>query len=192
MTAKLATTVLIGLMVTAGALAGQEAPAGPTPLAVGAPAPDFTLGGATKDGVLGEPVRLSALKGQTVVLAFFPRARTRGCTAQMEAYREQYGTLFNGGKGVRVFAVSVDADTMLASWAQEREYPITFLSDVGGAVSREYGVLLTRGDAMFSHRTLYVIDRNGVIAEVISPFRETDPTAYTELAAAVTAAAEAR
>lgn len=192
MATKLAATVLMGLLATAGVLEGQAAPAGATPLAVGTAAPDFSLGGATKDGVLGEPVRLSALKGQTVVLAFFPRARTRGCTAQMEAYREQYATLFNGGNGVRVFAVSVDADTMLASWAQEREYPVTFLSDVGGAVSRAYGVLLTRGDAMFSHRTLYVIDGNGVIANVISPFRETDPTAYTELAAAVKSAAQGR
>ncbi|MHB1328918.1 MAG: peroxiredoxin family protein [Gemmatimonadales bacterium] len=192
MAAKLAAAVLIGLMATTGALAGQAAPPGPSPLAVGVPAPDFTLGGATKAGVLGEAIRLSALKGQTVVLAFYPRARTRGCTVQMEAYRDQYSTLFNGGDGVKVFAVSVDADTTLASWAQEREYPVTFLSDVGGAVSRAYGVLLTRGDVMFSHRTLYVIDRNGVIARVISPFRETDPTAYTELAAAVDAAAEAR
>jgi len=185
MVAKAAVTVLIGLLAMTNGLAGQQAAPGATPLAVGAPAPDFTLGGANQAGVLAEPVRLSALKGQTVVLAFFPRARTRGCTAQMEAYREQYATLFNGGNGVRVFAVSVDPDTMLASWAQERQYPISFLSDVGGAVSRAYGVLLTRGEMMYSHRTLYVIDPNGVIASVISPFRETDPTAYTELAAAV-------
>jgi peroxiredoxin Q/BCP len=46
--------------------------------AVGDPAPDFTLAGATRYGVLKTPVRLSDLRGRTVVLAFFSRARTRG------------------------------------------------------------------------------------------------------------------
>ncbi|MFW6330489.1 MAG: hypothetical protein ACOC3J_02070 [Gemmatimonadota bacterium] len=56
------------------ALIGQE----PEPLAVGAVAPDFTLPGATRYGVLAEPVTLSHYEGETVVLAFFFRARTKG------------------------------------------------------------------------------------------------------------------
>ena len=47
-------------------------------LAVGAKAPDFSLGGGTKDGVLSEPARLKDYRGQTVVLAFFYKARTKG------------------------------------------------------------------------------------------------------------------
>ena len=71
--------------VAAGALAAQQ-PAAPqpatppvvgTPLAVGTDAPDFTLPSATKDGVAG-PLKLSGLRDQTVVIAFFFRARTRG------------------------------------------------------------------------------------------------------------------
>ncbi len=50
----------------------------PPPLEVGAVAPDFTLPGATRYGVLREPVKLSDFKGKTVVLAFFFKARTRG------------------------------------------------------------------------------------------------------------------
>lgn len=50
----------------------------PTPLAVGDSAPDFALTGATRDGVLAQPVRLSDLRDQTVVIAFFYRAKTRG------------------------------------------------------------------------------------------------------------------
>ena len=50
----------------------------PPPLEVGAMAPDFTLPGATRFGLLKEPVRLSDYRGKTVVLAFFFRARTRG------------------------------------------------------------------------------------------------------------------
>jgi peroxiredoxin Q/BCP len=49
-----------------------------SPLEVGAPAPDFALPGATRYGVLKNPIRLSDFKGKTVVLAFFFRARTRG------------------------------------------------------------------------------------------------------------------
>jgi peroxiredoxin len=61
----------------ASAAAQQAAPATP-PLEVGAVAPDFVLPGATRFGVLRDPVRLSDFRGKTVVLAFFFRARTRG------------------------------------------------------------------------------------------------------------------
>ena len=49
----------------------------------------------------------------------------------MDAYRDQYATLFKDGKKVQVFGISVDADTALASWAKDKNYPVTFLSDVG-------------------------------------------------------------
>ena len=65
------------LPLAAVPLAAQEAPVAP-PLDVGAVAPDFTLPGATRYGVLKEPVHLSDFKGKTVVLAFFFRARTKG------------------------------------------------------------------------------------------------------------------
>jgi len=58
-------------------LVGQEAPPAP-PLEIGAVAPDFTLPGATRYGVLAAPVRLSDFQGKTVVLAFFFRARSKG------------------------------------------------------------------------------------------------------------------
>ncbi len=67
---------LAGLGVAAPA-AAQE-PENPPPLEVGALAPDFELPGATRYGVLREPVRLSDFQGKTVVLAFFFRARTKG------------------------------------------------------------------------------------------------------------------
>lgn len=69
--------VAVALPLSASSLAAQEAPVHP-PLEIGAVAPDFTLPGATRYGVLQDPVRLSDFKGKTVVLAFFFRARTRG------------------------------------------------------------------------------------------------------------------
>lgn len=73
-------------MLAAGVVAGfaLAAPAGaqeaenPPPLEIGAVAPDFALPGATRFGVLAEPVRLSDFNGKTVVLAFFFKARTKG------------------------------------------------------------------------------------------------------------------
>lgn len=69
----------LALTAVSGRLGAQEAPP-PTapPLEIGAVAPDFALPGATRYGVLRDPIRLSDFKGKTVVLAFFFRARTRG------------------------------------------------------------------------------------------------------------------
>ncbi len=70
----------LGLGLAAPVASGQQpaAPPDPQPLAAGTAAPDFTLPGATRYGVLRTPVRLSDFKGKTVVLAFFYKARTRG------------------------------------------------------------------------------------------------------------------
>jgi len=74
-------TALAAGILAAPALAQQPAPApapAPEPLAVGTVAPDFTLPGATRYGVLARPIHLSDFKGKTVVLAFFFKARTKG------------------------------------------------------------------------------------------------------------------
>jgi len=71
----LAGALLVPLAVTPAA--AQEAPPA-QPLEIGAVAPDFTLPGATRYGVLAAPIHLSDFKGKTVVLAFFFRARTKG------------------------------------------------------------------------------------------------------------------
>ena len=69
----------VPLFVAAAPAAGaQEAPKAPEALQVGADAPDFALQGATRYGVLRNPIHLSDFKGKTVVLAFFYQARTKG------------------------------------------------------------------------------------------------------------------
>lgn len=174
-------------LLAAAPVAAQTAPA-PAPRGpqVGDVAPDFTLPGATKDGVTGKPVTLSALKGRTVVLAFFPRARTSGCTIQMKAYRDQYATLFGGGKDVTLLAISTDSASALASWAKDEAFPFTFVGDAGFTAGKSYGVIAD-GRSMAS-RVLFVIGPDGKIAKVMRPFREVDPTAYTELGEAIAAA----
>lgn len=73
-------TLVSAAMATCVAMAGAQAPAaqpagGPK---VGELAPDFSLKGSTKDGLLPKPIHLADFRGQTVVLAFFPKARTKG------------------------------------------------------------------------------------------------------------------
>ena len=156
-------------------------------LEVGAVAPDFTLVSATKGGVQ-KAVKLSDLKGQIVVLAFFPKARTSGCTVQNDAYRDKYKELFLGGK-VNLFSISVDTPEELAAWAKDRNYPHTFLSDKGGAVGTLYGAY--NDSYKLDMRLLYVVGADGKISYVANPFREVDPTAYTDLGAALMKAGHA-
>lgn len=161
--------------------AGPAAPVGPQ---VGDVAPDFTLPTATSAGV-GRPLTLSGLRGRTVVIAFFPRARTSGCTAQMKAYRDRFTELFDGGNGVTVLAVSTDADTTLAAWAKEEGFPVTFVSDVNGVTGAPYGVGVERNGAKLMRRVLFVVGPDGRVRHVMRPFAELSADAYTELTAAV-------
>jgi peroxiredoxin len=99
----------------------------------------------------------------------------------MEAYRDQYAKLFNSGRNVVVLAVSVDADTALASWARDLQTPVLFGSDVGQTVGRRYGSI--RGGV--DNRNLFLIDSAGRIAKRMTPFNELAQTSYDELQAAV-------
>jgi peroxiredoxin len=101
----------------------------------------------------------------------------------MQAYRDQYATLFNNGRNVVLLAISVDPDTMLANWARELEFPAVFLSDPGSVVGKQYGAISTR--APLNNRNLFVVGPDGKVAYRATPFREIDPTAYTELAAEI-------
>ena len=102
---------------------------------------------------------------------------------QMEAYRDQYATLFNGGKNVVVVATSTDPDTTLASWARDADFPMLFATDVGGTIGKEYGVYNPARNT--DGRAVFVIGSDGKIVYRAVPFRELSADAYTELAAAI-------
>ena len=161
----------------------------PTVLKVGDVAPDFTVTSATAAGVDAKPFKLSDHKGETIVLAFFPKARSNGCTMQMHAYRDKYNEVFMGGKKVIVLGVSIDEDSALTSWAKDDKIPFRFAADVDRKIGVAYGASMGTG----SHkRYLYVIDPKGKIAYVATPFRQASEDAYTELGAAVTSAQGAK
>ncbi len=101
----------------------------------------------------------------------------------MNAYRDQYAQIFRNGQNVVLVAVSVDADTTLAAWAREAQYPFLFASDADGRVGQQFGAALP--GRLSDNRNLFVIGPDGRVAWRATPFREVDPTAYTELAEAV-------
>ncbi len=174
----LAATAALLLATTLGAQAAPEG--GPK---VGDLAPDFTLPAATKSGVSATPLKLSDLRGQTVVIAFFPKARTGGCTAQLEAYRDQYASMFNDGKGVTVLAISTDDVGTLHDWAKEKSFPVTLVSDKDAVAGKLYDVKIPALN--FLRRVVFVIGPDGKVSHVMRPFRELSADAYTELGAAV-------
>ena len=103
----------------------------------------------------------------------------------MQAYRDQYAQIFRNGRGVVLLAISVDAADAQASWARDAEMPFLFASDRGSVVGRQYGAFLQRPNGILDNRTLYVVGPDGRIAYRATPFREVDPTSYTDLGAAI-------
>jgi peroxiredoxin len=101
----------------------------------------------------------------------------------MHAYRDQYAKLFHGGQNVVLIAISADSADALASWARDDQFPFLMASDTGSVVGRRYGAYVQRSN--MDNRTLYVVGPDGKIAWKAAPFREIDPTAYTELGAAI-------
>jgi thioredoxin-dependent peroxiredoxin len=101
----------------------------------------------------------------------------------MEAYRDQYATLFNNGRKVAVIGISADADTTLASWARDEQFPMLFASDVGGKVGAMYDTY----DATRSQdtRTLFVVDPDGKVAYIMRPFHVLAAKDYTDLGAVI-------
>ena len=101
----------------------------------------------------------------------------------MEAYRDQYATLFNNGRRVVVLGISVDPDTALASWARDASCPMLFASDSGSVVGRRYGAFDAKNQV--DDRSLYVIAPDGRIAYHVRPFNQLSAAAYARLGAVV-------
>ena len=128
-------------------------------LTPGTQAPDFTL----KSGD-GDEVTLSDLRGQKVVLAFYPADFSPGCQNQMDAFSAGWDQV--SSTGAQTFGISVDSHWSHKAWKEARDLKIPLLSDFHpkGAVGQAYGVYNPeRGN---HRRVTYYIDEQGVITEV--------------------------
>ena len=101
----------------------------------------------------------------------------------MQAYRDQYAKLFHGGKNVVLVAISADSAGALASWAHDAQFPFLMASDVGSVVGKQYGAYAAQYHV--DDRSLFIIGPDGRVEWSVAPFKELDPTAYTQLAAAI-------
>ena len=116
----------------------------------------------------GARFTLSQFRGQVVVLFFYPRAFTAGCTAEACSFRDGYGALTQAG--AVVLGISADTPEMQKSFADQHRLPFRLLSDVHGHVREAYGVSSTFG--LLPGRKSFVIDASGNIAHTFnSQFR---------------------
>jgi peroxiredoxin Q/BCP len=129
----------------------------------GEPAPDFTLPDAD-----GNPVSLAGLRGQTVVLYFYPKDDTPGCTAEACGFRDAWQELRTNG--VVVLGVSRDTGKSHQKFARKHALPFTLLADEGGAVAQRYGVWVQKSmygrQYMSMARTTFLIRPDGKIGHV--------------------------
>jgi peroxiredoxin Q/BCP len=149
---------------------------------VGRRAPPFRLPWANKDGVgpADQPYDLGLDRGKTVVLAFFPRDFTSGCTAEMRTFAEQYDSLF--GPEVVVVGISTDSLATHTRFAASLNLPFRLLSDPGQDVARRYAASDRSG---YLRRVVYVIGPDGKVRYRNMRFNALDPKHYADLGAAV-------
>jgi peroxiredoxin Q/BCP len=133
-------------------------------LEAGDTAPDFTLPDQN-----GEEVTLSDLRGQTVVLYFYPRADTPGCTTQACGIRDRR-TDYEAA-GVRVIGVSPDTVDAQAKFARKYELDFTLLADADHEIADQYGAWVEKQNYGKTYwgvqRSTFIIDPDGQIAHVL-------------------------
>jgi peroxiredoxin Q/BCP len=155
-------------------------------LEAGANAPDFTLPDQE-----GNEISLGDLRGETVVLYFYPRADTPGCTTQACSVRDRSGEYKKAG--ARVIGISPDAVEAVDKFARKFDLDFTLLADADHAVAEKYGTWIEKSmygkKYMGVQRATFIIDPKGKIAKVfpkVSPKTHDDVVlkALGELAAA--------
>ena len=146
-------------------LAGpDEAATRPQP---GDPAREFSLPAST-----GKTIKLADYLGKnTVVLAFFPKAFTGGCTKEMSGLRDSHDQF--AGAEAKIFGVSMDNVETQGKFADSLKLPFPLLADPDGKVVRAYGVY---NDAGYANRVTFVIGKDGKVAKVIEGKDAIDPS----------------
>jgi thioredoxin-dependent peroxiredoxin len=134
-------------------------------LQVGDKAPDFKVNDQD-----GNPVRLSELRGKKVVLYFYPRDMTPGCTAEACNLRDNYRSMQK--QGYEVLGISTDDEKLHRKFIEKEKLPFRLLADTNKQVHNSYGTWVEKNmygrKYMGTARVTFVINENGVIDEIIS------------------------
>jgi peroxiredoxin Q/BCP len=135
-----------------------------TTLKAGDKAPDFT----SKDQN-GEEISLANFKGKTVILYFYPKDDTPGCTAEACDFRDNYQSLI--GKGYEVIGVSTDDSKSHKKFETKHSLPFPLIADEDKSINEAYGVWAEKNmygkKYMGTARTTFIIDADGIIKQVI-------------------------
>ncbi len=176
---------LVSPPASAGPSAGARAArtAEPTGLDEGSPAPEFQLPDQN-----GRTRTLLELRGRWVVLYFYPKDDTPGCTREACALRDEFVTFSE--LGARVIGVSLDRVKSHERFARKHVLPFPILSDRGGWVALAYGVRGGLGPLKYAKRVTFLIDPEGRIARV---YRNVKPRTHAaQLLAGLRALQECR
>ncbi|MDQ3034382.1 MAG: peroxiredoxin [Myxococcota bacterium] len=158
---------VVALALVVGCGSGQSGSGGTALVRMGDPAPDFMLADQT-----GRVRQLSEYRGQPLVLYFYPRDATPGCTREACAFRDAWTQLQE--TGARVVGVSTDDVESHRRFAEEHQLPFELLADLEGEVAQRYGVPMRLG---MSSRVTFLIDADGVVRRV---FEEVDPAIHVD------------
>jgi len=140
------------------------------PIVVGAIAPDFTLIDQNN-----EPQTLSKMGGKWVVMYFYPKDETPGCTTEACNFRDNILSL--RVKNAVVWGISVDNSKSHAAFSENHKLPFTLLSDPAGKVAKKYGSLLNMVVFKIAKRHSFIIDPNGKIVKI---YRNVNPKSHVE------------
>ena len=128
-------------------------------ITIGMDAPEFALADQT-----GEIRALKDYQGKWVVLYFYPKDDTPGCTKEACAFRDDYRVI--SARNTQVLGISIDDEQSHARFARKYQLPFPLLADVGGKVARRYQSLTSLGPLKFAKRHTFVIDPHGKIRNI--------------------------
>ncbi len=165
--AKIAASLLMAVgLVTLGlssALAEEKE------MTVGSPAPDFSLVDQN-----GETRALATYRQRWVVLYFYPKDDTPGCTTEACAFRDDYAAVQR--LGAEILGVSIDNRDSHAAFSKKYSLPFPLLVDTDGAVAKQYGALWSLWPLRFARRHTFLVDPQGRIAKA---YRKVDPKTHS-------------
>ena len=143
-------------------------------LKVGDQAPDFLVNDQNEN-----PVKLSNFKGKKVVLYFYPKDNTPGCTAESCNLRDNYSALQKAG--YEVLGVSKDSEKSHTKFIEKFQLPFTLLADTELDIHQKYGTWVEKSmygkKYMGTARTTFLINEEGIIDEIIEKIKTKDHTA---------------